>query len=154
MPRFFHLRRIDTNGNILSNGGATISINEDISDKFYCVGIAECSLSDTFNKQMGRAKSAGRAISAWTRFNKSKVIDNMLNRAKDNSIKCDNIDSKNQYIVLKKDGLKTAYDIAVKGIVESITEKMDSYYQVEGKSITYNLKIPTVKYNSNEKVEV
>ena len=61
--KFIHCRNINPDGTINPHGGLTIAYN--INKDFKVVGwaAAKCNFKDTYNKQIGRMKAAGRLLS-------------------------------------------------------------------------------------------
>lgn len=64
--RYWHFRLSDGNGGMTARGGVTIAVTL-LSDGREALGIAICSLRDTFAKARGRTIASGRALSAQTR---------------------------------------------------------------------------------------
>lgn len=67
MTQYFHGRRLDEQGNIISKGGFTVAVNVPVLDGVSIhdmvdveVGIALCSNKDNYNRSLGRLIANGR----------------------------------------------------------------------------------------------
>lgn len=76
MPKFAHIRFKNPDGTVTCKGGITIAFDvvDSITDPHqYKYAMAFCHEQDNYNKKIGRAKAAGRLISA--RYRQSTFAD-------------------------------------------------------------------------------
>lgn len=62
--KYIHCRNVDGDGSVMPHGGLTIAYTLNPAFKVVGWAAAKCNIKDTYNKHVGRAKSAGRMLSA------------------------------------------------------------------------------------------